>query len=292
MYRKEAYRMKKKGLQFFDFIIFSNLFIALCAVGMCCFTAAFLQAGTLPLHFIGFVFFSTLASYSIHWYLTNAITEKTETRTIWLLHNKWVHSIFFIISAVGSIWFLLQEREYWKWMLPAIALTIMYSAPKFPHPWFRQLEKYILGKTFLLAAMWTYVTAILPVLILNGTLNQPFLLFIINRFSLLFAICVLFDQRDKQHDRAIGIKSLVTLLPLSQIKLIFSTFILLSMLSAAMLYPYSQSLITTIWLIAPALLTYLLFPSAIKSRNDYLFYFILDGLMALSPLLYFTQLIF
>lgn len=45
-------------------------------------------------------------------------------------------------------------------------------------------------------------------------------------------------------------------------------------------------------LLVPTLLTFALYHRAVKTKNDYLFYFILDGLMALSPLLYFAKLIY
>ncbi|MCH5717195.1 hypothetical protein [Niabella hibiscisoli] len=35
----------------------------------------------------------------------------------------------------------------------------------------------------------------------------------INRFTLIFPICILFDLRDKDYDKLTGVKSLVTLLP-------------------------------------------------------------------------------
>ena len=44
-------------------------------------------------------------------------------------------------------------------------------------------------------------------------------------------------------------------------------------------------------LLIPTLLTFALYSSAVKTKNDYLFYFILDGLMALSPILYFLKLL-
>ncbi|HEX7754370.1 MAG TPA: hypothetical protein VF421_03430 [Niabella sp.] len=284
--------MITKGRSVFDFIVFSNLFIAFCAVAMCICTVASFNLGKLPVHFVAFVFFSTLASYSIHWYLTNAEVEVTATRTSWLRLHKKVHAAFFIISAIGTGIFLLQLFDYWYYIAPAVGLTLMYSAPKFPHPFFKKLEKYILGKTFLLAAMWTYVTVVLPFFIVQVTWTTPFYWYIFNRFTLLFAICILFDIRDRQFDKQTGIKSLVTILPLYKIKILFTVFIALNIGSSGVLYIYNQEFIYFAFLALPALFTYLLYPFAIKSKNDYLFYFILDGLMALTPVLYFMKNIF
>ncbi|MCF3109334.1 hypothetical protein LL912_11130 [Niabella sp. CC-SYL272] len=281
--------MTAKGKVFFDFIIFSNLFIACCAVAMCLCTVAVFDIGKLPADYAAFVFFSTLSSYSIHWYLTNADVEITASRTDWLRQHKWVHAVFFIISAIGTAFFLIRLKAYWLYILPAVGLTLMYTAPKFPHPVFRSLQRYILGKTFLLAAMWTYVTTALTFFVQHITWQTRHFIYVADRFAVIFAICILFDLRDKQFDKQTGVKSLVTILPLEKIKIIFTVFILINITGSYILYTYTQDLIYFIFLALPAVFTYLLYPFAIKSKNDYLFYFILDGLMALTSVLYFMK---
>ena len=270
----------------FDFVIFSNLFIACCAVLMVRFTKDIFH---LPVSyaFMGFVFFSTLASYSVHWYLTDTKTETTAGRTVWLSSNKRLHFSFFVISAIGSIVFLFLEISNFKWILPAVFLTLMYSAPKIPLPFFQNLKQHVWGKTLLLAAMWAYITSALPLLTEHVPWQLEHWLYLTNRFTLIFAICILFDIRDKDHDKNIGIKSIVTLLKANYVKTIFTIAVLLSVATALLLYPYFSGFWMPLILIVPAFLTYFLYDSAISTANDYLFYFILDGLMALSPILYF-----
>ncbi|MCH5683425.1 hypothetical protein LWM68_03505 [Niabella sp. W65] len=94
----------------------------------------------------------------------------------------------------------------------------MYTAPKFPFQPFTTLKKFILGKTILLALMWTYVTTALPFFIMNQPWQYTYSLFFVNRFTLIFPICILFDLRDKEYDRQTGVKSLVTLLPSQKLK--------------------------------------------------------------------------
>lgn len=278
--------------RFFDFIIFSNIFIALCAVAMAAYSTHLFSLGFPPAAFTGFVFFATLASYSIHWYLTDETTEITDARTHWLARNKWLHAVFFIISALGCSLFLLKELGYIKWILPAIFLTLLYTAPKFPFHPFRTLKKLILGKTLLLALMWTYVTAALPLLILNQPWKPVYTIFFLNRFTLIFPICILFDIRDKEYDKQTGVKSLVTLLAAKNIKAVFNIFILVNIASLLLLaFGYGFKAVDNFILLIPIILTFSLYNSAIKTKNDYLFYFTLDGLMALSPILYFLKLV-
>lgn len=277
--------------KFFDFIIFSNIFIALCAVAMAGYSTHLFSLGFPPPHFAGFLFFSTLASYSIHWYLTDATTEITASRTPWLSKNKWLHAIFFVISSVGCAFFLLKELGYIKWILPAIFLTLLYTAPKFPFRPFTTLKKFILGKTILLALMWTYVTSALPFFITEGSWNPVYTIFFVNRFTLIFPICILFDLRDKDYDKLTGVKSLVTWLPPGKIKIIFNVIVVLHISTVFFISYFSDlGFVDNFILLIPIILTFSLYNKAIKTKNDYLFYFILDGLMALSPILYFVKL--
>lgn len=277
--------------KFFDFIIFSNIFIALCAVAMAGYSTHLFSLGFPPAHFAGFLFFSTLASYSIHWYLTDETTEITASRTPWLSRNKWLHATFFVISSIGCAFFLLKELGYIKWIVPAIFLTLLYTAPKFPFQPFTTLKKFILGKTILLALMWTYVTSALPFFIISKPWEPVYTLFFINRFTLIFPICILFDLRDKDYDKLTGVKSLVTLLPPKKIKIVFNIFVMLHVITALLIAYFSDfGLVDNFILLIPIILTFSLYNRAIKTKNDYLFYFILDGLMALSPILYFIKL--
>lgn len=260
---------------------------------MAAYTSHLFLLGFPPLQFAGFLFFSTLASYSIHWYLTDETSEITDSRTSWLAKYKNVHALFFIMSSVGCSIFLLYELSYIKWILPAIVLTLIYSAPKFPFKPFNSLKKFILGKTFLLAVMWTYITSALPFFILDTKWQLSYSIFFINRFTLIFPICILFDIRDKEFDKSIGVKSLVTLLPYNNLKVIFNVFIVVNIFLASFLsYIYLDGFVDNLILLIPTILTYLLYPTAIKTKNDYLFYFTLDGLMALSPILYFVKMVF
>lgn len=239
-------------------------------------------------NFFALLFFATLASYSVHWYLTDPANDTIPARSTWLSVHKPAHITFFIISATGITACLFTERRYFWLILPAIILTLLYSAPKFPSLFFKKLERYIIGKTLLLSGVWAYVTAVIPLLAGGTKWQAVHWLFFFNRFSLIFAICILFDIRDVKEDRAIGIKSLVTLLQRKQIRLIFDLIIITSIFIAIILYFYMNMWMSVI-LAVPAFLTYFLYRVANRSNSDYLFYFILDGLMTLSPVLYMFQ---
>ncbi|MBC7848116.1 MAG: UbiA family prenyltransferase [Chitinophagaceae bacterium] len=264
----------------FNFFLFSSIYISLCAVLMVYQTWHLLglihQPGLLP-----FVFFATLCSYNTHWYFTPFVaTEKL--RSSWTARHRHLHFILIIVGGIGMGFFSISLLGEWQWILPAAGLTFLYSAPKFPHPVFHKLRKIAVGKTVFLAAVWTYVTCFMPVLVSDSPLEGQNFIFCISRFFLIYAICIVFDYRDREMDRKEGIRSVVTLLKEKQITQLFLLCVFLCCGTTALLYLKGFTLLVIALLIAPALLTAALYPVARKNHSDYLYYFVLDGLMMIS----------
>lgn len=273
------------AVKIFRFFIFSNIFIACCAVLMVNQSYGFLL-GTVPgNYFIGFVFFSTLCSYSFHWYLTPAEMEAYSTRTKWLVKNKYIHIILFVAGFIGAAVFGFLLLRYWLWLLIAVVITFLYSAPKISHPYFRMLRKVALGKTIFLAFAWMYVTTLLPLFMSDKPWQADFTLFAISRFFLIYAICILFDYRDRDYDKENGIRSLITWLSPRSIAWLFILSLLLFTGFTIALLPAGHSYIDIIILLIPGLITALLYRHATQNFSDSLYYFVLDGLMSLSALL-------
>jgi len=274
----------KKTLPFFRFILYSNIFITACAWLMVRQVYDLLLKAPVNTDYAGFVIFSTLCSYSFHWYLTTGSVLPSK-RMDWLKKNRWLHVVLFFAGLAGAVFFFYRLTGYWLWLLGAVIPTFLYSAPKIPHPLFRVLRKVAYGKTFFLSFVWTYVTAVLP-LVLSGKGWEPvFTVFILGRFFLVYAICLVFDYRDREDDRHDGVISIITNMPEKQIRLLFYTTILLFIISTVSLHNYEFPFITVLWLLIPGIITALLFPLARKNFSDWLYYFILDGLMAFSALL-------
>jgi len=278
--------------EIYYFIIFSNLFIATCAVLMVR-SPLHLFHITKPFDNFGwFVFFSTLASYNFHWYLTDPAEERTLLRSQWLARFKPLHLVVAIITSIVSLIFLVQFAEHWKMILPVIFFTLLYTAPKLPFTIFDPFRQMIIGKTILLTAVWTYVTSVLPLWMYAGEWRPGFTAFTCYRFTLIFAICILFDIRDKDFDKRTGIKSLVTLLSSHKIRLVFNLTLILNLVSAIALLPAGFQPWQIIILLIPSIITFLLYPKAIKSADAILFYLTLDGLMTLAPFLFLIIEIF
>jgi 4-hydroxybenzoate polyprenyltransferase len=267
----------------FDFFIFTSLFIACCAVLMV--YQAFLLFGlSFPPALYFFVFFGTVCSYNFHWYLTPPGPYHT-FKLYWNFSNRKLHGVLFILSLVGAAVCALFLNRHWLWLFFTALFTFLYSAPKIPNPLFVSLRKIAVGKTIYLALAWTHVTAMLPLLIAAGHLLPVYVWYSINRLFFLYTVCIVFDRRDVEADRRAGIKSLVTALNEKGVDCLFWFSGLVVLVTGGIL---------GIWLPVPAVVI-LLVPSAVlallyqqskQSHSDYLYYFLLDGLMALSaPLL-------
>ena len=268
--------------RFLNVFVYTNIFIALCSVVMCCYTFFALQ---IPVNssYLGFVFFATLVSYSFHWYLTVDVSSSSQ-RVQWTVNNKSVHVLLFFISSIGAIFFGYLLKDFWVWVVFTAMLTFLYSAPKIPIWPFNQLYKIAVGKTIFLALVWMHVTVILPVVFFAPPYPADFESFALNRFFLIFPICILFDYRDREHDIKAGIKSMINLLTKKGLDIVFWGCLLVFAVTSLYIAA-NTSLTSLLILIAPAFILGLVYSVAKKKFTDFLYYFILDGLMMLSGIL-------
>lgn len=249
------------------------------------------QASLLLLHawpgrpFLAFLLFSTICSYSFHWYLTPAYAG-TSSRSAWLQRHRPVHLVLLVAGLLGTAVSFGWLTHHWSWLAGGALVTFLYSAPKIPHPFFRALRKVAIGKTIFLAFMWMYATTLLPLLLSGAAWQWSFTLFAAGRFFLIYAICILFDFRDREYDKSTGIRSLVTLLPEKQIDRIFVLSLAAFAVSTLLLGREGVSFSHVALLLIPGLLTAGLYKYAREHFSDILYYFVLDGLMALSAFLF------
>lgn len=266
-----------------DFFLFSSLFIALCAISMVHQTYYLFHLPTYPA-FIWFVFFGALCSYNFHWYLTPGLYGGSY-RTNWSVRNKNLHLVLFAIGFIGCAWYCIQLLQHWRWLLATAFITFLYSAPKIPFKLFAHLKKIAVGKTIFLSLVWTHITAILPLLLQNIQWQDEHFIFAINRYFLIYPVCILFDYRDREEDRKEGIKSMITLFPEKGINILFYSCLSIFVITTVALYLAGMPLFYCIALFLPGLIVALVYQYSKKTTSDYYYYFFLDGLMMFSAVL-------
>lgn len=268
----------------FDFFVFSSLYIALCAVVMVYQTHRLLLHYPPSLAVLSFVFFSSVCSYNFHWWLTPYSVTSSQ-RIQWTHRHKGWHLILYLVGVAGSIVSFIYIRKHWPALAFAALITFLYTAPKLPQDFFSQLKKIAVGKTLFLALVWTYVTTVLPIFLASEKLKPVYLLYAFSRFCLIYAICIIFDYRDREDDKREGIRSMITYFNEKGINAIFIVSLLLFLVTTLALYPYLHNTAEIVILLIPGIITAALYNYAKKNFSDYLYYFVLDGLMMLSGLL-------
>ncbi len=238
-----------------------------------------------------FVFFSTICSYNFHWWLTPG-SAALSYRVRWTQQHKPLHFILYLAGAIGAIVYFFSLHQHWPALCLGALLTFLYSAPKLPQTIFKDLKRIAVGKTLFLSLVWMYVTTMLPVFIALAPWTTACTLYALNRFFLIYAICILFDYRDREDDRAEGIRSLITYLNEPGIDAVFFISLALFAVTGAWLFaatgshPYAgHTALALTLLLIPGVILGALYKQAKKRPSDYLYYFVLDGLMMFSGLL-------
>lgn len=265
----------------FNFILFSSIYIAICAVLMAWESSEILGLQYDRFNYFGFVFFSTICSYNFHWYLTPASPKHSE-RILWGQRQRALQVTGCAVGLLGAGWFILPLAAHWLPVSGAVVLTFLYSAPKLHL--FRWLRKIAIGKTIFLAGVWTYVTTTLPALI-AGQADAHLAYLTVYRFFLVYAICILFDFRDREEDRQAGIRSLITALKEPHLDKLYFSSLVVAWFCAFLLAP-AVPLFVLFSLLAPVVVTGMVKRYAQTHTSDYVYYFFLDGLMMLSALIH------
>lgn len=236
------------------------------------------------IHLLGFAFFATMCSYNFHWYLTPR-TANPSRRVQWTNRHKTLHIVLYLVGAIGAIGYYFYLTKFTMAIGLAALLTFLYSAPKIPLRLFLPLRRIAIGKTLFLTFVWVYVTAVLPVIVAGASWNGSFYWYIFSRFTLIYAVCLIFDFRDREDDRSQGIVSMVTVLNEKNIDWLFAISMTLFFLSSIALSFYNYSALCIILLLIPGAILAALYPKTKHNYSDDLYYIVLDGIVMLSGLL-------
>lgn len=277
-----------KGL---DFLIFSNIFIALCAVAQALVTYSLLNS-TPNIFVLSFLFFSTLCTYNFSILMQRkAIKKRSRFKRIrWFYwHRKFCVVITFISAILLiPIFFALSNSSKILLIILGI-LSIGYSLPLFSKRKKKFGFRNIPGlKLFLIALVWATSCVTFPVLELNESMVSPIKLsdtFIltVKRFLFIAAITVPFDIRDLFQDKFNDLKTIPTTLG-EKGAYLFCQFLLI--LYLGLLFIFNKGIDSNViaLTITIALAGWLIFKSSWK-KNEYYYFLYLDGTMLLQYLL-------
>lgn len=274
---------------YLNWILYSSIFVTICAVALCVTTESLLlnrfPSLFTPLH--AFIGGSVLFVYNLH-NLVKKYSEGANERFKWSQKNKKL--IFFLACAGG--YFSLTTLFYLPINLLVIAIiagfiSLAYSIPVLKAKGIKRLKDYGVFKPIILSIIWTIVTVVFPILYWNKDIGI-YLFELMMRFVFILPLCIVFDIRDVEIDRLNKIRTLPQIIGTKNCYVLTHIFMNLFFVLAILQYlryPYTHRLIA-------AFVTLILGTLAIayssKNQNYNFSLLVIDGLMIIYSVLVFT----
>lgn len=284
--------IKKAFFSTLDFLLFSNLFIACCAVAQGLVTYYLLNFPP-DTYVLAFVFFSTLLVYNLSMLLSKPKEPQKSPfkRVRWIFsHHRLIISITLIailcIIPLGLLYLSFQAKLL---MIFVGLIAIAYNVP------FLSLNQKKIGlrnlpgiKLFLIAFVWSVSCVLLPILELEHNYGIPIalseiILLVAKRFLFICAITIPFDIRDLFQDKLYELKTIPVMLGEKK-AWIFCQALLAAYLVLLVLFTKTIDLDVAGLALTIILTGWLIFKSNIK-KNEYFYFLFLDGTMILQFLI-------
>lgn len=267
-----------------EFILFSSIFIAACAVGLCIETNILLHLPFNIISFYCFVFGATLAQYNLHYLVKTSAVTNSE-RLAWSLKNKTLHKILFAIG-IGLILFSLFSFHLHHFIILGILgfIAFLYSFPVLPLGKKKRIKDYGFIKIITLALLWTLVTVWFPVV--NDSFNNGLFAFVFfKRFVFMFVLCLLFDVRDIEIDRKENIKTVAVILGKQRSYVLAHISIVVFCIISCIQFFYFGDAGVLVAMLLSALITFFTVEYTRRSNSDFIYLAGIDGMMLVQALL-------
>ncbi len=284
---------KKAFFATLDFLLFSNIFIAVCAVAQGLVTYYLLDHNP-DKYVLMFLFCSTLVIYNLSMLLSKPVAPHKSPfkRVKWIFsHHRLIISITLVAALCViplGLWYLSLQAKLLMGFIGIIALA--YNFP------FLKLNDKKIGlrnlpgiKLFLISFVWAISCVLLPIVELENAVNPisvslaQTLLLVAKRFLFICAITIPFDIRDLFQDKLYELKTIPVML--GEKKAWIFCQALLFIYLVLLIWFAKQINLEVIGLALTIFLTgWLIFKSNLK-KNEYYYFFFLDGTMLLQFLI-------
>jgi 4-hydroxybenzoate polyprenyltransferase len=284
--------VKKILLPILDFLLFSNLFIAICAVAQGMVTYHLLNVKP-DKYILAILFFGTLSVYNFSMLLSKPKKPENSpfVRVRWIFsHHRLIISITLIsvlcLIPLGLLYLSIEAKLL---MIFTSVLALGYNIP------FLTLNHQKIGlrnipgiKLFLIALVWSVSCVLLPIVELEHNLEinistAETLLLVSKRFLFIAAITIPFDIRDLFQDKLYELKTIPVMLGEKK-AYIFCQFLLGGYLVLLLLFDKNLNADNIALTLTLLLTGWLILKSSIR-KNEYYYFFYLDGTMLLQYLI-------
>lgn len=275
-----------------EFILFSSVFIAACAVALCIETNLLLHLPLNTISFYCFVFGATLAQYNLH-YLVKTSAVNNSQRLAWSLKNKNLHRVLFAAGIILILFSFLSFHLHHFIILGILGIiAFLYSFPLIPIGNKKRIKDYGFLKIITLALLWTFVTVWFPVV--NVSFEKNIFLFVfLKRFVFMFVLCLLFDIRDIEIDREENIRTVAVILGKKKsYNLAYISLVIFIILSVLQFFYFDDKGVFLAMLLS-AIATFFTIAVSKKANSDFIYLAGIDGMMLLqASLVYLVGLKF
>lgn len=226
--------------------------------------------------YIEFNFFAAWVAYNyprmIFGFSNN--TELKSERHNWYVNNKYLLLGTSLISVTILV-FDLQFLNTQQIVILSISafITVFYVAP---FSFLKSLRNIPFLKPFLIASCWISITYLLPLFEYHNTSINIDL--VANQWILIFITAILFDFRDQEVDKEIGLKTFANQLEVKKLKIIC---ILLTIIRLGFFTNTNQLILEILF---SAILILLISLTNIK-RTDFYYLCAIDGALVIYPTL-------
>jgi len=281
--------MKKIFQPVFDFLLFSNIFMSLCAVAQALLT--FQLVGEKPMFpVLALLFTSTLGIYNFCILIARPKQPESSPykRVRWFFAHYRLMVTFTIVSLLSLVpLFFLITTESKILLIFLACLSFTYGLPLFTVGDHKFGLRNIPGlKPFLITLVWTLSCVLFPVLEIlhlhtNDISMHDITILIAKRFLFIGALTIPFDIRDLFDDRKQGLKTIPVAWGEKNAYL-FCQVLLAGYVVLLFLFR-ANGFSTDFWaLTATVILTgWLIFKSAWE-KNEYYYFFYMDGVLILQ----------
>jgi 4-hydroxybenzoate polyprenyltransferase len=273
----------------FDFLLFSNVFMSLCAVAQALLTFSIIDSK--PVYAVaGLLFTSTLGIYNFSILLSKPkYPEKSPYRRVrWFFAHYRLMVTFTIVSLLSLVplfFFLSMESRI---LLIFLALfSFGYGLPLFSIGDQKFGLRNIPGlKAFLITIVWTLSCVLVPILEaqdqhLTDISMRDTIIMLAKRFLFIAALTVPFDVRDLFQDKKLGLKTVAVVWGEKNAYL-FCQVLLAGYIVLLFLLRRNGFNVDFFALTLTAILTgWLIFRSKWE-KNEYYYFFYLDGVLILQ----------
>ena len=278
--------MKRTGKDILDFLLFSNLFVALAAVG---FTVETMLLLGIPLAWHPYVFiafFATLFDYCLHRYIGYKKQLPVPDADQWIHRHSLLFYSILVISFSGLIVSLFFAKpEVILFLVPMAAITFSYTLPVFKRKGklYRFIDLPVL-KTLLITLVWSLTTVLLPVIQDEiPVFHKDVILLFAGRFFFVFALAIPFDIRDSESDARAGLRTLPVLIGNTASR-ILAYFSLLLFCLCEMITRH-DALSVSFALILSAIISGVVIAGSRRTNHPWYYYGLIDGMIILQVLL-------